>query len=797
MGDRIRKVLMTFGVVIGTSLLWASTLTQLSSAQAARRSPWPMFQHDRALTGRSEFDTSNNPGQLKWAFKTGAGISSSPAIGADGTIYFGSEDHNFYAVTPDGRLKWKFRTEDAIATSPAIGRDGTIYFRGKLDQVHDHLVALKPDGRVKWKFACGNSWNGSPVIGSDGTIYLGSVAGNVYAVGTDGQMKWATDTKTTDTTPAIGRDGTIYVDAHDRHCLKAITPQGEIKWEAGGASYMNSPAVGSDGTIYINGLQAFHPDGSLKWSFDAHSEFSEFADSSPTIGADGTIYVGYRNFRGPAHLYAVRPDGQLRWRFEMGNFVSSPVVGADGTIYAGSSDNHLYALNPDGTQKWQFTTGGQVRSSPAIGRDGTVYVTCEDGSLYAVGTSTSPTVAHFPQKRTVISPWPMFHHDYANTSRTQFKAAPNPGTLKWKADGQASPPAIGAGGIIYVAGSAFGPDGKSEVGAVTAIEPNGKQKWQFPTDDGVCLYAPAIGNDGTIYASCESPPAIYAVTPKGKSKWKFAIGGDPNAAPVVGSDGTVYVGADGLYAIYPDGTEKWRFATGYDVHDSPAIGADGTVYVGFENGYLYALNSEGSQKWAFEFGPLFDPFIYTHESPIAVSISSPAIGANGTIYIGSALSSEADALLALDRQGKRKWIFDIGKRSPLVSPPALGADGTVYFHSGDTYLYAVGSNGQLKWKSPLESSTPSTLAVGFDGTIFVGSSDGHLSAVKPDGQREWGPIDLELHEVSNWATSDVRSQLCAPAIGADGTIYVDGSGQLYAIGTAVPSKPAASSTTAQ
>ncbi len=700
MGDRIRKVLMTFGAVIGTLFLWASTPAAPSSAQVAEGSPWPMFHHDRALTGRSEFDTSSNPGQLKWAFKTERGISSSPAIGADGTIYFGSGDYNFYAVTSDGRLKWKIKTNAEITTSPAIGRDGMIYFGAKLNNESDSmfLVALKPDGRLKWKFDCGIGWNASPVIGSDGTIYLGSGHGTFFAVRTDGKLKWSLDAKA-DATAATGRDGTIYVDAHDRHCLKAITPQGEIKWEAGGgASYMNSPAVGSDGTIYINGLQAFHHDGSLKWSFDAHSEFSESADSSPAIGADGTIYVGYRNFRGPAHLYAVRPDGHLKWRFEMGNSVSSPVVGADGTIYAGSSDNHLYALNPDGTQKWQFTTGGQVKSSPAIGRDGTVYVTCEDGLLYAVGTSTSPTVAHFPQKRTVISPWPMFQHDYANTSRSQFKAAPNPGTLKWKADGQSSPPVIGAGGIIYVGGSTFRPDGKTEVGAVSAIEPNGKQKWQFPTDDSVCLYAPAIGNDGTIYAGCSGPPAIYAVTPKGKSKWKFAMGGDPNTAPIVGSDGTVYLGADGLYAIYPDGTEKWRFATGYDVHDSPAIGADGTVY----------------------------------------------------------------------------------------------------FHSGDTYLYAVGSNGQLKWKSPLGSGLPSTLAVGFDGTIFVGFSDGHLSAVKPDGQMEWGPIDLKLCGISpHWITpTSVRSQFCAPAIGADGTIYVDGTGQLCAIGTAVPSKPASSSTTA-
>jgi outer membrane protein assembly factor BamB len=51
-----------------------------------------------------------------------------PAIGADGTIYFGSWDDYFYALNPDGTLKWRFRAENAIDSSPAIDTDGTIYF---------------------------------------------------------------------------------------------------------------------------------------------------------------------------------------------------------------------------------------------------------------------------------------------------------------------------------------------------------------------------------------------------------------------------------------------------------------------------------------------------------------------------------------------------------------------------------------------------------------------------------------------------------------------------------------------
>ncbi|MCP4694200.1 MAG: PQQ-binding-like beta-propeller repeat protein, partial [Desulfobacterales bacterium] len=36
--------------------------------------------------------------ELKWRFETGGAVSSSPAIGGDGTIYVGSQDHHLYAI---------------------------------------------------------------------------------------------------------------------------------------------------------------------------------------------------------------------------------------------------------------------------------------------------------------------------------------------------------------------------------------------------------------------------------------------------------------------------------------------------------------------------------------------------------------------------------------------------------------------------------------------------------------------------------------------------------------------------
>ena len=65
-------------------------------------------------------------GVEKWEFKTVSDIKSSPAIGGDGTIYFGGRDRKFHAISPKGREKWSFAVKGWVDSSPAIGADGTI-----------------------------------------------------------------------------------------------------------------------------------------------------------------------------------------------------------------------------------------------------------------------------------------------------------------------------------------------------------------------------------------------------------------------------------------------------------------------------------------------------------------------------------------------------------------------------------------------------------------------------------------------------------------------------------------------
>ena len=96
-----------------------------------------------------------------------------------------------------------------------------------------------------------------------------------------------------------------------------------------------------------------------------------------------------------------------------------------------------------------------------------------------------------------------------------------------------------------------------------------------------------------------------------------------------------------------DGSKKWDFKAGGGVISSPAVGIDGTIYVGSKDRNLYAINPDGTKKWEFITGRWV--------------VSSPKIASDGTIYVGS----YDDNLYAINPDGTKKWEFNISK---LIHP---------------------------------------------------------------------------------------------------------------------------------
>jgi outer membrane protein assembly factor BamB len=87
-------------------------------------------------SGSGLYALAGATGAKQWLFPS-ANVSSSPAIGGDGTIFFGCDDGTFYAVTPAGALRFKIVTGGPISSSPAIAPDGTVVFVSDDGNVYD------------------------------------------------------------------------------------------------------------------------------------------------------------------------------------------------------------------------------------------------------------------------------------------------------------------------------------------------------------------------------------------------------------------------------------------------------------------------------------------------------------------------------------------------------------------------------------------------------------------------------------------------------------------------------------
>jgi outer membrane protein assembly factor BamB len=324
-----------------------------------------------------------------WVFQTSGSVTSSPAIGRDGTIYIGSSDCKLYAINPDGTLKWQFSSSNEngrFSSSPAISVDESIYI-GCDDY---NLYAINADGTLKWKRDLGGQVFSSPAIGSDQTIYVGSANNRMHAYDTNGDAKtgWPYVTGgSVFASPAIGTNGTIYVGCMDQY-FYAIHPDGTLYWRTNlGGAIFSSPAVGTNAIVTgcDNGkVYGIDSSGTVIWSSDTGS----MVRSSPAFDDNmWYFYIGNQN----GNFYRLNStDGHIYTNFTAsGAILASPVRGYDHSTFVCTLDGKLYNLFGLGlTNIWTHTNLGCIVSSPVLGENGMLYFGSVNSNVYALHVPT-------------------------------------------------------------------------------------------------------------------------------------------------------------------------------------------------------------------------------------------------------------------------------------------------------------------------------------------------------------------------------------------------------------------------
>lgn len=164
---------------------------------------------------------------------------------------------------------------------------------------------------------------------------------------------------------------------------------------------------------------------------------------------------------------------------------------------------------------------------------------------------------------------------------------------------------------------------------------------------------------------------------------------------------------------------------------------------------------DGTTKWTYQASGMV--------------LSSPGIGSDGTIYFASGRQTlnglpvaPTGQLYAVRTDGTLKWTYKVN--ATIYASPSIGSDGTIYIEANDGKLHALRADGVLRWKYDLNKYLRygdgfSAAAIGADGTVYVKSGKGHLTAISASG-------------IYKWSFPTYGDNLSQAAIGVDGTIYV-------------------------
>ena len=233
-------------------------------------------------------------------------------------------------------------------------------------------------------------------------------------------------------------------------------------------------------------------------------------------------------------VLALRPDGSVKWRFEVADIRAEPRGGAfavderDTIWFSAGTDffspKTLWAVNKDGKEICHFDTTNAFYSLPGIASDGSVFLQGSDGTNTQLLRLEARECGHLPVPVHVRPHDPRVNLSFSmdrngcayfpGGSGATLTALNPDGSLRWlfkSAFRAFSAPTIGSGGTLFFTAKAGGDDF-----FVVAVSGDGQQLWSANIGPHWSMTSPVVGADGTLFV-VSSDPKVTALNADGSA----------------------------------------------------------------------------------------------------------------------------------------------------------------------------------------------------------------------------------------------------------------------------------------
>jgi sugar lactone lactonase YvrE len=331
----------------------------------------------------------------------------------------------------------------------------------------------------------------------------------------------------------------------------------------------------------------------------------------PVIGYNDMLYMGEEAWYNDTvnYFYAVDKNGNNAWTYRTPGYAPSatgPILLRDSSIYFFSFNDHLYALNKNGVKKWAVSniSVGHISQAP-LDKNANLYVSLWDTLMVISPGGFVLKRITFPQIIGYLSFSTGGDTIFALTGRTFDSRLPGyltaldlNGNVLWNYSfpyHNGGIPLVDNQNRIYVLGA-----DSAQKSFLFCVNPNGTLVWKFPIDYAESGTSPSMDRNGNIiffdsrWHNNNSVGTIVKVDYTGHEKWETELPGDyiKNLASVgltCDAEGKVYGGGTwpggNFYCLDSNGVILWTYTPGVLEYDScPAIGSDGTLYIGYHSG---------------------------------------------------------------------------------------------------------------------------------------------------------------------------------------------------------------------